>query len=245
MQKRSVGKYARLLLIGAALVGSIAMAGTAMAVTSNSPNYQITETQIGGGSSLESCSDQYCAQVTIGDVGGANSSSSAEFGSINTDEPLIEVIIEPGESNLGVLTTETTATKTTLVKVRSILSGGYALQIVGDPPKFEDHTLSASTTPIESRPGTEQFGINVVANTQPAVGAMPAQVPEGAEIFGEAAPGYNTPNFFKFVDGDVVGQGITESGRTDYTITMIVNISSATPAGKYSGDFMAIVVPVY
>lgn len=244
MQKWRFGQYVKPLLVVGAIVVSLATAGTALAV-SNSPNYQITETQIGGGSSLESCSEQYCAHVTIGDVGGANTNSSAEFGSINTDEPVIEVIIESGQSNLGVLTTETTATKTTIVKVRSVLSSGYTLQMVGDPPKFEGRMLSASTTPIESRPGTEQFGINVVANTTPNVGAMPKQTPENEGIYGEAEPGYDVPNLFKFENGGVIARGLTESGRTDYTISMVVNISSSTPAADYATDFTVVVVPTY
>src|SRR5690606_432498 len=108
-------------------------------VTSTSTNYQATEMQFGNGSSVESCSEQYCARASIGSLS-ANSSQSASgsatFEPISSDEPLLEVIVEMGESNLGVLSTEQTATQTTVVKVRNYLSGGYTLQVVGNPPEF-------------------------------------------------------------------------------------------------------------
>lgn len=224
---------------------------TFAATTSNSPNYMVTETQFGAGGTLESCSGQYCAQASIGDpaTGGRSvapeGGSTAQFGTITNSEPLLEVIIDEGESNLGVLSTERTATKTTTVRVRNYLSGGYVLQIMGDPPKYGNHSLYTPSTPTESTMGTEQFGMNAVANTQPSVGANPVQVPSSAMSFGKAALGYDTPNLFKYVSGDTVMRSDSESGQTDFTVTMIVNVSELTPAGHYSGQYSAIVTPSY
>jgi hypothetical protein len=245
MQKRGVWKYVRVLPVAVLFV--MAGASTALAQQSSSDNYQMTETQFGGGSSYESCSGQYCARVSIGDIGDGTTmkTSTAEF-STNTDQdPVIEVIIEPGQSNLGVLSTETTATKTTAIKVRNYTGGGYELQIMGDPPKFGGHTLSTASTPTASRPGTEQFGINLTANTTPIVGSNPVQVPNDDVIFGTAAAEYSTPNYFKYTSGDIIARSQEESGRTDYTVSMIVNISNGTPAGHYTGDFAVIIVPSY
>lgn len=243
MQKKGVWWYGGLSVLSLALL--FAGTTTVLATTSTSPNYQVTESQFGSGTGIESCSGQYCAQVTIGDPGGANTARSASFGALSESEPVLEVIIEPGESNLGVLSPKQTATKTTTVKIRNHLSGGYILQIYGDSPKFEGHTLRTPSTDEVSQAGTEQFGMNVVGNTLPLVGANPLQVPGDQGIFGEAASGYNLTNRFKYVSGDTVARSLTESGRTDYTISMIVNISTSTPPGNYSGDFSAIVVPVY
>lgn len=221
---------------------------TALATTSRSTNYQTTEMQLGTTSSLESCSGQYCAKATIGDMTTGISTStnnSAKFGSVTEGEPLLEVIIGEGESNLGVLNTENTATKTMTVQIRNYLSDGYVLQIMGNAPKYGGHTLNAPSTPTQARAGTEQFGINAAANTTPEVGASPVQVPSTATSFGVVGDDYHTPNLFKYTSGDVVARSQSESGRTDYTISMIVNISNATPAGHYSGDFSAVVIPVY
>lgn len=247
MQKQRFGRYLQLILLATVLV-SAGGATTALAVTSASNNYQVTETEFGSGSTAQTCSGQYCAQTSIGDMGAGNSSSTnhkATFGAITNSDPLLEVIVNRGASNLGVLNTENTATSTTTVQIRNYLSGGYVLQVVGAPPKFGGHTLATSSTPTAAVPGTEQFGINATANTTPSVGADPVQVPSNQTSFGVVNANYRTPNLFKYASGDVVARSDTDSGRTDYTISMIVNISNATPAGHYSGDFAAIVIPVY
>ena len=246
MQKRRVLGVS-VLLLGIAVL-AVFSSIPALALSSNSQNYQIVEQEFGAGSSLESCSGQYCARTSIGDlaVGSATSqTSTAEFGSITPSEPSLEVIVDPGVSSLGELTTETTAHKTMVVRVRSYLSNGYYMQISGEPPRFNGHTLATPSSPTASTPGVEQFAINLVANTVPGVGANPVQVPSSEFSFGELEPAYATANLFKYTNGEVVARSTTESGRTDYTVSMIVNISSATPAGNYNGDFSAVVVPEF
>lgn len=247
MRERKLWGYAKLVLLMAVVAGIGAPA--AFAETSSSTNYQVTETEFGAMSTSENCSSQYCARASIGDMteGGKSKSTAttAHFGTITDSDPLLEVIVDPGESNLGILSAEATATKTTTVRVRSYLSGGYVLQIVGNPPKYGNHTLNTPSTPTSALPGTEQFGINAVANTTPNVGANPAQVPSAQTSFGVVSDDYKTSNKFKYASGDEVARSNTESGRTDYTISMIVNIANNTPAGHYSGDFSAVVIPVY
>jgi hypothetical protein len=239
------------LAILLAVLITVSSFSSAFAVSSaSSPNYKVTEMQLGAGSALLNCSDQYCSHPIIGDGSDGTSStstagSSLQFDPLSTAEPLLEVIVESGESNLGVLTTDKTATKTTVVKVRNYLSGGYIMQVAGSAPKYAGHSLSTPSTPIASMPGTEQFAMNIVANTTPAVGANPVQVPSNGTSFGFAEPGYDTPNLFKYVNGDVIGRSLSETGETDYTISMIINVSSGTPSGRYYGDFSVVVAPVY
>jgi len=247
MQKRNVWRGFKLVVSVIAAVflmaGSI---GSVYAVTSSSGNYQLTEEQFNAGSGLDSCSTQYCAQVTIGDPTAATKTGSPSFEYGPTSgEPVIEVIIEPGESNLGTLTTEHSATKIMVVRIKTFLSGGYNLMIMGDPPKLDGHTLAAPNTPTISQAGTEQFGLNLTVNNLLNVGADPIQLPDNGSIFGEATANYKIANKFMYSSGDVVAHSLLDSGRTDYTITMLVNISNATPAGHYSGDFSAVVMPQY
>lgn len=216
--------------------------------SSSSDHYEATEMKFGASASLESCSDEYCAQVSIGDlVGGSGTSGNgtATFGPITPDEPSLDVIVEQGEASQDLLTTESTATKEVVVRIRNYLSNGYVLQMIGDPPKYSNHTLATPASPAASSPGTEQFAINAVANTTPNVGADPVQVPSSQMSFGFVESGYNTPNMFQYTSGDEVARSLTESGQTDYTISMIINVSNATPAGRYAGDFAAVVIPVY
>lgn len=246
MRKRGLGKYIKLALLAVVIIGF--EMNTAAAETAKSDHYQTTDTEFGSISNTQNCSTQYCAQASIGDMTAGDSAStvsSAKFGSVTSADPLLEVIVDPGQSDLGTLTTERTATKTMTVKIRSYLSDGYMLQIVGDSPKYGGHKLATPTTPTASAPGTEQFAINAAANTTPNIGAGPVQVPSDQFSFGAVNDDYKLPNLFKYISGDVVAHSSVESGQTDYTISMIINISNATPAGHFSGDFSAVVIPVY
>ncbi len=237
----------KLVLLAALVV--IGGAGTVMANTSSSPNFEISETEFGAGATLDSCSGQYCARASIGNPASGRSEageSTADFGPIAADsEPMLEVIVESGDSYLGVLETDRTAYKETKVKIRSYLSNGYHLQVIGAPPVYGAHTLHTPATPTLSTPGTEQFGINLATNTIPGVGSDPVQVPSGDMSFGEVLAGYSQPNMFQYSSGDTIASSQRESGRTDYTISMIINVAGSTPAGHYTSDFSVLVIPVF
>lgn len=247
MQKRGLWQYARFVAVAALIAASVG-AGTAFAETSNSTNYQVIDTQFNAGT-MDGCSGSYCARASIGDIvanESKTSASTAQFGSQPEGaEPLLEVIVDPGETNLGVLDTEHTATKTSIIRVRNYLSNGYIVQVVGTPPKYKNHVMATAGSPTESTPGVEQFGMNVVANTTPNVGANPVQVPSGDFSFGTVEVGYDTPNRFKYASGDIVARSTKSSGRTDYTLSMIVNVSNMTPAGHFQGEYSIVVTPVY
>lgn len=141
-------------------------------------------------------------------------------------------------TDLGYLSTSSAATTTWGFSIRTYLASGYIVTNASDPPTATSgagtHTLANLTSPTASSPGTEQFGINLVANTSPTTfGAVPAQIPDSSYSFGQAATGYNTANLFKYVKGDTVAYSPKSSGETDYTISYLYNISTATPAGKY------------
>lgn len=234
------------LLFCVGLTGIVAATGQ-----SSSTNYSVNDVQIGGnGSATNDCSTNYCSQATIGDtVAGSASSTnySAKFGDDTTDTPLLEVIVEGSNTYLGTLDPGTTYTATHVIKVRSYLSDGYALYISGSAPSQGEHTLKAMSTgcPCTSDPGTEQFGINLAYNTSPSVGAAAIQVPSGQFSFGAVTQNYATSNQFMYNNGDEVASSTTSTGETDYTLSLIVNISNATPAGHYSDSLSAIVVPAY
>ncbi len=247
MRKYRTGSYAKyLLLVAFFVVGS---AGTAMATTSVSPSYQVSETEFGAGSALESCSGQYCANASIGDVFAGTSNSpnhTASFGKIAKDsEPLLEVIVQEVGSDLGVLGVEKTSSKSTSIKIRNYMSDGYTLHIIGDPPKYENHSLKTNSTPTDALPGTEQFGINLVANTIPEVGKDPVQTPSEEFSFGEVWPDYNVANKFMYESGAVVASSDSETGQTEYTVSMIVNVAGSTPAGRFAGDYQVVVIPAF
>lgn len=227
----------------------VAVVQPVMATTSRSTGYEVSEAEFGAGAALEACSGSYCARATIGSLSADGASSgtfTAAFGPLSAEsEPLLEVMVEPGVAFLGELDTETTASRTMRLHVRSHLAGGYQVQMLGDPPRYGDHVLAAPAAPTAAAPGTEQFAINVATNTTPEVGEDPLfTVPED-EIPGLILPDYATPNLFAYRSGDVVARTYAESSQIRYTISMIVNVSGSTPAGHYAGDFSAVVTPVF
>jgi len=235
------------LVVALAFLLSLGLVGTA-AATSSSTNYTVTETQFGSGSSLHDCSTNYCAKTSAGDITSGNASSSnysAQFGANTTEEPLLEVIVTGGNQDMGVLNPTSTGTAVSTIKVRSYLSNGYVMQIAGAVPSQGTHTLTALTTPTTSHQGAEQFGINLMDNSSPNIGADPVHVPSDTTSFGTVADDYSTADLFKYTDGDIIAQSDASSSETDFTMSMIINVSNVTPGGRYSGTFSAVVVPIY
>ena len=244
--KRRVG-VSRVVALMIGIIGLLS-SPVVFATTSTSPSYQLSEPEFGAGSALETCSGQYCAQATIGSLTGEDATSpsyTASFGPLSTDsEPSLDIIVNPGDSNLGILSTDSTAWITASVQVRSHLAGGYYLQVYGSAPTYADHTLRTPSSPIASTPGEEQFAINAVANTTPNIGLDPVYTSstplEGGTVLTE---NYRTADTFMYQSGDTLAEVTGESSQIQFTISMIVNVSGSTPAGHYSGDFSAVVTP--
>lgn len=243
-------------LMRAAVVVLVAVTFTSLAATvsaaqssqSSSSNYMINESQFGTGSSLNDCSENYCANSSSGDTTVGRTASDryrAMTGGNTTGEPLLEVVTLGGLASLGALSPDKTSTLTMNVSVRSYMTGGYSMQISGPPPSYGSHELSRLAEPTESQVGVEQFGINLVANNVPQVGSNPEQVPSNQTSFGEVASNYKIADRFMYEDGDIVAFSRTDSGRTDYTIAMILNISNVTPGGWYTSMFSAVVAPAF
>lgn len=214
---------------------------------SSSDNYGVTNTFFGAGGQ-DACSDNFCSHQTLGDTAVGESSSAnwgVVAGSQTTHEAILEVEIDGITNNLGILSEDTTATATNTLSVRSYLSSGYVVQLVGTPPKINAHTLTNLSVPTASQAGTEQFGVNMRQNTSPSVGAEAVQFPDETFAYGLAAPNYGTQNLFAYNDKDIIAQSDQASGRTDYTLSIIVNISPNTPAGLYTTKLHAVVVPMY
>lgn len=211
----------------------------ARAQTPCSGNYCATETFFGTGGELNACSaGTYCAKQSAGETGvGSTASTSykAQAGFNTTDAPFLEFGVTSSGVDIGTLTTASATTTTSTFYVRAYLASGYSVITVSDPPKNGAYTMAALSSQTASSPGSEQFGINLKANTNPVIfGADPSQFPDSSFGFGFAAPGYDTANNYKYVKNDVIAKSNSSSGRTDYTISYIFNISSITPGGTYT-----------
>jgi hypothetical protein len=219
-----------------------------------SPNYKVNETFFGAGGELSDQSAHYQAKVSAGELGIDHTSSTnfqAYSGFNTTDLPYLEVFVNGGTYDLGYLDISAVKAITSVFTVRSYLSTGYTVSLTGNPPSNRDGThpaLAALATPTASNPGTEQFGINLVANNIAPIGpfgAGPTQVPDATFSFGQAAADYSTANLFKYVENDIIARSLSSSGVTQYTISAIANASKHTLAGFYTTDMFVDVVPTF
>lgn len=229
-----------LALLPAAVVGATAQ--------TSSPHYQVNEAFFGSGGELHACSGTYCSKQSAGElaVGKTESAHYLAQGGFNTDRvPSLTFVVDPVNTDLGVLTPGTPATAIGTFSVKSYLASGYTVITAADPPSIGSYTMKTFTTPTALDTSKEQFGINLAANSTPAVGAVPNQVPDSSFSFGQAAPGYNTPNFFKYAKGDVIAQSLKSSGQTDYTISYLFNATNVTPAGTYHIDDVLVATSTF
>jgi hypothetical protein len=84
--------------------------------------------------------------------------------------------------------------------------------------------------PTESKPGTDQFGINLVANDAPLVG----KDPEGEWANAQPTTDYGQINKYKYAQGDVIASSPNVSLMKKFTVSYIVNSNPNLRAGVYT-----------
>lgn len=202
-----------------------------------STNYQFQETSLGGSGLLNSASANYQASSTSGVLGIGNSNATAfqaNAGHMTTADPSLAFSVNNDTVAFGQFSAATAATAISTFSVINYTSYGYVVQALGTPPTYGSHTITPMGVTGPSQTGTEQFGINLVANTSPvSLGANPDH---GQFGFGSASSNYNTANNYRFVSGETIASSPKTSGMTTYTISYIVNVSSLTPGGEYAGS---------
>jgi hypothetical protein len=219
----------------------------------SSTNYQANEVFFGAGGDPEASSANYKASLSLGALAVGRVSSSnyqAYSGFLTPGDPFLEFGIDSTLVDLGTLDSSSAKTGSALFHVRTYVDSGYTVQTLSQPPKVTSgasHTLTPMSTLAASSTGTEQFGINLVANTSPVTfGADPSPQPDSTFATGQAATGYGTTNQYKYNVGDIIAQtGTSGWGQTNYTISYIANIAPLTPAGKYTMVQDLVVIATY
>ena len=231
--------------LGVASLLSVSVLVVSVADALQSPNYQFDESSIGVGGFGQASSTNYKAEQDVGALAVGNSASSnfqVENGTKTTHDPTLSFALTSSAANFGSFTASAPTTTTATFSVSNYTSYGYVVQLVGTPPQNGAHTISPLTTATASQAGTDQFGVNLVANTTPIVGANPDN---GQFGFGVAATNYNTPNMYRFVSGETIASAPKSSGITNYTLSYLVNVQSLTPGGKYTSNQTLIVTGTY
>lgn len=227
-----------LLLLLIAFPVQVVLAQCPPGVQSCSSGYQVDQTFFGSGGQIEACSTQFCSKQSLGElsVGETNSANFRAYAGFNTtDAPYIEFVVTGANIDLGYISTSAASTGTGTFYVRAWQAGSYVVRTESDPPTNPQggYQITPLSSPTASAPGTEQFGINLVDNSSPDVGAAAQQSPDATFSFGQAATGYNTVNQFKYVKSDVIAQAPSSTSVTIYTISYLYNISEVTPSGRY------------
>ncbi len=217
--------------------------------TPTSTSYSTQEYYFGTGGDTNLSSTNYSARSATGALGvgdGSGTSYKSSAGTVTPREEYIEFVVNATTINLGLQSMGSTTTGTATFYVKAYVSSGYAVRNASAPPSIPTHTMAAPASAVASAVGTEQFGINVVANTAPITfGANAVQVPDSTFSFGTAASGYNTANVYKYVNGDTIAQSTKSSGETDFTISYILNIGSTTPSGTYVMNHVMVATAGY
>jgi hypothetical protein len=165
-------------------------------------------------------------------------------------------------SNLGTLSTGTTATVNANFTVQTYLAGSYIVQVASKPPVngTTGHLLAVPGSAATPSAGTEMFGMNLISNSSnPSGGASPY----GANPVCNADPISNTfcpsgaltssvtSNFNQNGKYYYPGSGTNytatvinsnaSTSSVSYTLSYVYDISSSTPAGTYTynGVFVA------
>jgi hypothetical protein len=216
----------------------------------SSPSFRINEAFVGSGGQIDANSPSFISRSSLGDlvVGSGSSTNYQVYGGFTTtSDEYLEFYVNGGVFDLGEITTTATSSAVLVFSVRNFLATGYSVKVFGTPPTklAPDHPLDALTTTTSSIIGTEQFGVNVVDNATPNIGANVVQIPDSSIAFGLPASGYGTPDQYKFNDGDIVAQSTKSSGTSTYTMSMIANASAITPAGRYDTTLSLVAVPSF
>lgn len=229
----------------------------------SSPNYRAEETFFGTGGELDASSTNYRSRQSAGSLGVGDASSTnfrANAGATTQSEPYLEVGVSNATVSFGTLSDSATSSGAAQADtcncsfyVKTYLSSGYVVITASQPPTNESgDSLDPKTTlgVPSTDPGVEEFGMNLVDNSSPDIGANLSNDPDGTFADGKIATGYDTPNQFKYAVGDIIAQspgtlGNQGIGKTNYTISYIAKIKTITPAGFYTMAHDIIVVPTF
>ncbi len=230
---------------------------------SSSPSYRVEESYFGSGGEVNATSASYRARQSAGALGVGTASSpnyraSAGFGTPDTG--FLEFVVTGATVSLGTLSDTAASTGAAQAGgcncsfyVRTYLSSAYAVTTMSNPPTSNSGAILTAKT-VAGVPSidenVEEFGINLVDNSSPNIGANPTNQPDSSFADGLAMSGYDTPNNFKYVVGDIIARspatvGNQAIGLTDYTLSYIAKKRTITRAGAYSMQHDLVVTATY
>lgn len=180
----------------------------------------------------------FCTGATIGLTTGVPDCATATAGTISFNQ---------------LFSATDTATATSQMAASTNAGSGYNVTVHGATLTSGSNTIPAMATVGAGVRGTGQFGLNLKANTvatsTPAVGTEVGPLSNGTVYKGQALPGYDTVDNFKFVSGDSVANsangGAGGSNAQIFTASYIANVPGNQPAGSYTTTLTYICTATY
>lgn len=130
--------------------------------------------------------------------------------------------------NLGILDSSASKSAQTQMLIATNAGGGYGVFVNGTTMSSGTDVIPPISSSDVSRPGTSQFGLNLVSNVSPNVG----QNVLGPGV-AAATNNYNDNNLFRFVNGDQIISSTTSDNYRLFTVSYLVNVANTQAPGTY------------
>lgn len=223
-----------IMIIMISLFSSWGLSGLNLAQGMSSETYQIQADSVNMGGGLQT-SASYKLENSVGEIA-TGQSSSASYGIKSGYQamwdyaPFLSFSLTGNTVNFGLITPYDVSSGYTSFSAATNAQNGYVVSSNGTTLTHTNASdvIDAMPSSALSESGTEQFGLNLVANTSPSIGSDPS----GGS--GAGASGYNTANYFKFVSGETIASSSSFTDTTDFTVSYISNIGIDTVGGGYS-----------
>lgn len=152
--------------------------------------------------------------------------------------PTLTFAISSATVALGPITSATNGTGSHTIAVATNASGGFVVTYNGATLTSGLNTIAANAGSTQAA-GTEEFGINLKANTSPAaIGSNPV-TNSGATCTPHAD--YNTADTYKFVASTTTTMtNMTSPADCTFTVAYVADVATTTEAGSYTTDITYI-----
>lgn len=209
-------------------------------------NLFIDSTTGGGGNSTSS---KFAMQGSFGETTSTQPSASANVSEKTgfvalTKEESIGLIVPETAIHFGMFEPDAVSHATSTFEAYYTGQKGYDIIMNLTPLTSQEGAVIKSPEAVEATavPGKEQFAVNLVRNELPAVGTV-GENPKGG--VGQPVDTFAKGNYFVYKPSDVIAFTRQSSDTTNYTLSLIVNISELTPAGVYTANLSYFIVPRY
>lgn len=160
----------------------------------------------------------FCTGITVSNDCSTSTGNSINFGEFSTTSPNFSTSQFAGATNDP---------------------GGYSTFLAGATLSSGVNFIPALAVASQNNPGTGQFGLNLVANSNPDVG-------QNRTGGGTAAPviGYNSPNQFKF-GNEIIASTPNSTNFNVFTVSYLVNVSNNQKPGIYTATMTYIATAAF